>query len=75
MTELAEKFSFENNKARSDKQDIVAEDMLFPGHLQTGEVGMWRDVLTKEQAKELEWDIGPEWFYYWGYGDMNDYYI
>ena len=75
VVELAEKFSFENNKARSNEQDIVAADMLFPGHLQTGGVGMWRDMLTREQAKELELSIGPEWFCYWGYGDMNDYYI
>lgn len=72
---LAEKFSFENNKARSDAIGKSEEDLLFPGHLQTGGVGMWKDVLTKEQAKELEFDIGPEWFHYWGYGDMNDYYI
>ena len=68
IMELAEKFSFENNKARSDSIGKVEADLLFPGHLQTGKVGIWKDALTKEQANVVVDTIGLDWFREWGYG-------
>jgi len=67
VMELAERFSFESNKARADIIGKSEEDLLFPGHLQTGKVGMWRDVLTKEQANRVVDIIGRDWFAEWGY--------
>ena len=64
---LATTYSFEQNKARSDKIGKVETDLLFPGHLQTGEVGIWKRELTQAQANEIRQVIGNGWFQRWGY--------
>ena len=67
---LVTTYSFENNKKRSDEQGVVAEDLLFPGHLQTGKVGLWKEVLTNKQVKTIKDIIGDSWFQKWGYGNI-----
>ena len=71
-------YSFEQNKKKSEEIGKVHADMLFPGHLQTGEVGRWKRMLTISQASRIRRDIGGAWFQKWGYaelGGIDEYYL
>jgi len=67
VEELAEKYSFERNKERSDTTGNTRADMLFPGHLQTGETGMWKKALLPEQANRVAQLAGEDFLEEWGY--------
>jgi hypothetical protein len=60
--ELADKFSYLNNRERSKEQVTISADMLSPGHVQTGMVGMWKYMLTDDQIVDIQDEIGYEWF-------------
>ena len=51
---LADKFSYLNNRERSKEQNIIAADMLFPGHVQTGMIDMWKYFLEAKEAVVVE---------------------
>jgi hypothetical protein len=60
--ELADKFSYLNNRERSKEQNIIAADMLFPGHVQTGMIDMWKYFLKDDEILMVQEEIGDDWF-------------
>lgn len=62
IDELSERFSFENNMARSKEIVKTEADYMFPGHIQDGIVGKWRVWLTDEQIEQTYECIGSKWF-------------
>lgn len=65
--ELAERYSIEKNRERSDIARGTRHDFVFPGHTQDGKIGKWKETLTNEQARVVETIVGKEWMERWGY--------
>lgn len=67
VSEIAERFSFENNKARSKEITKTESDFMFPRHTQDGIVGKWKVYLDDKQARQVENLVGIEWLEKYGY--------
>lgn len=62
IVELSERFSFNNNKIRSQEIVKTESDFMFPGHTQDGIVGKWKVLLENDQVEKIEETIGKKWF-------------
>ena len=62
IAKIADRFSFENNRTRSQQATKTDSDFIFPGHIQDGIIGKWRIWLTKEQIAQVQEHVELRWF-------------
>jgi len=65
--ELAERFSYENNRERTKKQKKTHADLMFPKHVQTGMIDMWKYFLAPKEILMIQEELGEDWFRENGY--------
>ena len=67
INKISERFSFENNRTRSQQIVKTESDYMFPGHIQDGIVGKWKVYLDGKQARQVKDLVGMEWLEKHGY--------